>query len=145
MSFWDKIKDIAMSAKCMTGWHGGNYTPIKNKPQCNLEKTCPDCGEYVTTIKHKFSDWKFPNRYAPVTSMYEAKFICQAEKKCIFCDKVEHKIIHNLYEDGKNSNCKIIKKCKYCSHEELGATKHNWSNMQDKRKCRDCGKIESKE
>ena len=57
MGFWDSVKSVALSAKCFTGWHEGEYKHIEGEPQCHLGKTCPDCGEqYVSTILTDGSD-----------------------------------------------------------------------------------------
>lgn len=139
MGFFDTLKKVALSAKCLTGWHGGNYNSIKGKPQCHLEKTCPDCKEYITKIDHKYGGWKYLN--------YDN---CEAEKECIYCREIKREIVHNYKERGKDSNCRIIEICEHCQDEKLGSTKHNWIRLGSielkaggKRKCKDCGQMES--
>jgi len=139
MGFWDKVKSVALSAKCMTGWHAGTYTHIEGKPECYLEKTCPDCNEYVTTKKHKFSEWE-----------YLGYGKCDSRHECIHCGYTEDKVRHDYEEQGKDGNCKIIEVCTRCGDRELGRAKHNWINIAGyevkaggKRKCRDCGIMEA--
>tara|TARA_R110000851_G_scaffold332161_1_gene507592 strand:+ start:1461 stop:1889 length:429 start_codon:yes stop_codon:yes gene_type:complete len=141
MGFWDTIKSAAISAKCLTGWHAGNYKPIEGKPQCNVEKTCPDCNKYVTAIKHKFNDWQYINS----TSSHR----CDSFRSCVHCDAQETKRIHKFEERGKDSSCRVIEKCSNCFEERSGGTTHNWAQImgrelkvQGKRKCQDCGIIE---
>jgi len=81
MGLWDTVKNLAMSAKCMTGWHGGEYEHIQGKPKCFLGKTCPDCGEYVTKNKHKFGSWE-----------YITYGKCDAVRKCNYCKLDEKKM-----------------------------------------------------
>ena len=139
MGFFDTLKKAAVSAKCATGWHAGNYTPIDGEPLCHLEKTCPDCDKYVTTVKHKFDEWEY--------LQYGS---CNAEHKCIHCGHTEQKVLHEYKEKGKDTNCRIIEVCSRCGDEKFGREKHNWISMgshelkvQGKRKCKDCGKMES--
>ncbi len=63
MGLWDKIKDVALSAKCMTGWHAGEYSHIEGEPECYLGKICPDCGEYITKFNHKFGTSEYLHEY----------------------------------------------------------------------------------
>lgn len=142
MGFWDKVKSAATSAKCLTGWHAGDYSPISGKPHCNVEKTCPDCNKYITAIKHKFNEWQYIN------SVHSHK--CDSFRSCIHCDVQETKRLHEFKEKGKNSSCRIIEQCSVCHEEQLGRTSHNWTQLmgrdlkiQGKRKCRDCGTVES--
>lgn len=141
MGFWDKVKKAAISAKCLTGWHGGRYTPIAGKPQCNVEKTCPDCNEHITDIKHKFNDWQFVR----TTSSHR----CDSFRNCIHCGAEEIKRIHTFEERGKDSDCRVIEKCSNCFEERKGRTEHKWVHImgheirvQGKRKCFDCGATE---
>lgn len=141
MGFWDKVKSIASSAKCMTGWHAGEYSHIAGKPECHLEKTCPDCNEYVTKKKHKFTEWRYTNN-----SFSEP---CDSVRTCVHCEDQETKIIHQYEKNGKDSSCRVVEKCKRCGHEQLGSVSHNWVSIvghevkiDGKRKCRDCGTVE---
>lgn len=142
MGFWDKVKSVANSAKCMTGWHAGEYSHISGKPECHLEKTCPDCNEYVTKKKHKFSDWKYTNNSSSKP--------CDSIRDCIHCDIQETKEIHQHEKNGKDSNCRVIEKCKRCGDEQLGSESHNWISImghevkvQGQKKCKDCGTVKS--
>ena len=47
MGFFDKVKSVAMKAKCGAGIHGGDYHNVEGKPKCYFEKTCPDCKEII--------------------------------------------------------------------------------------------------
>ena len=47
MGFWDSVKSVALSVKCFTGWHEGEYEHIKGKPKCFLGKTCPDYNQFI--------------------------------------------------------------------------------------------------
>lgn len=142
MGFWDSIKSLALSAKCATGWHSGNYRQMPNSPECYLEKTCPDCLEYVTKKSHRYGDWK-----------YVKSFNCNAIKECIHCGDEKHEIVHSYKVVAKDSNCVEICECARCKDRKSGSTKHNWlelfghelkipTNEGKKRKCRDCGYVE---
>jgi len=142
MGFWDKVKSVANSAKCMTGWHAGEYTSISGKPECHMEKTCPDCNEYVTKKKHKYSNWKYTN------NSYSQP--CDSIRDCIHCDLQESKVIHEYEKNGKDSNCRIIEKCKRCGDKKTGSASHNWVSLmgheikvEGQKKCRDCGATSS--
>ena len=137
MGFWDKVKDVAIAAKCMTGWHGGEYEHIQGRPLCYLGKTCPDCHEYITKTKHDFTEWE-----------YKSYSNCDAVRECIHCQAQEASVIHTYEETGKDSNCRIIKICSRCGKQELGSTQHDWITIpftdteikaNGKRKCKDCG------
>lgn len=139
MGFWDKVKSVAISAKCMTGWHAGDYKHIDGKPLCFLGKTCPDCGEYVTKNNHTYNEWQYKN--------YNS---CDAIRECVHCGSIESSVRHNYERQGKDSNCRVIEVCKRCNDKKLGSTDHNWVSIpltntevkvQGKRKCKDCGFI----
>ena len=140
MGFWDKVKSVAVSAKCMTGWHAGDYEHIKGKPLCHMGKTCPDCKKYVTTMKHEYNDWKYLT--------YDK---CDSVKECIHCGHKESEVRHTFEENGKDSNCKVIKICSRCNLKEVGGARHEWITIpftnheikaKGKRKCKDCGYVE---
>ena len=139
MGFWDKVKSVASSAKCLTGWHGGEYAPIPGKPECHVEKTCPDCHEHVTSVKHKYGDWEY------------IKFgECRAFHECVYCGEQETSVRHQYEKKGKDASCREIERCTNCGDEKLGRAKHNWVeilghevSIQGKRKCKDCGEVES--
>lgn len=141
MGIWDKVKSAAISAKCMTGWHAGDYTPIEREPKCHLEKTCPDCNKYVTTVEHKFGSWN-----------YLSHGRCDASKECIHCGHAETEIRHEYKAQGKDANCNVIEVCHRCQDQKLGRKEHNWIKIpftntevkaDGKRKCKDCGIMES--
>jgi len=167
MGLWDKVKSVAMSAKCMTGWHAGEYTSIEGKPKCNLEKTCPDCNKYMTKISHKMSSWNYlfdrkcdavchcihcnfevievRHNYHEVRQGTECRYI----DTCDRCgDMKQSKIRHNYEERGKDSNCRIIEVCKDCGDKKSGRENHNFLSIaghdlkvNGQKKCKDCGKM----
>jgi hypothetical protein len=138
MSFWDKVKNVATSAKCMTGFHAGEYKPIKGKPKCNLEKTCPDCDKYLTKTQHKYTDWEY---------IKEDK--CDSKKECVYCQFEEKKVRHQWV--NRTNRCKVYKNCKRCKKQEFVHEKHGpWTagvahpdGMQTFI-CSGCGKTEER-
>jgi len=134
MSFWDVVKKVAVMAKCTTGWHAGEYEHIEGKPKCFLGKKCTDCGKYVTTKKHSFSEYT-----------YKHFDKCDQTRKCIHCKFVENEINHSYEEHGKDGDCKIIKICSRCGGKVIGKENHRWKNGSgDKKMCLDCNKIVEK-
>lgn len=139
MGFWDTIVSVALSAKCMTGWHSGDYAHVDGKPLCFLGKTCPDCGEYVTKNNHKYNEWEYP--------IYNS---CNAIRKCVHCGYQDSSVQHTYAKHGKDGNCKIIEICSRCGDKKLGREEHNWLQIpftntdvkaNGQKKCRDCGYI----
>lgn len=135
MSFWNAVKKIAVAAKCTAGIHAGNWSKTPGNPDCQLQKTCPDCNKHVTTTKHVYGEWRYPN-YAS----------CEAVRECTHCGSVDQDVRHSYQKTGKNDECKIINRCIRCNHEELGREDHSWIKILDhevkvggKRKCKDCG------
>jgi hypothetical protein len=137
MGLWDNVKKVALSAKCLTGWHAGTYEPIEGREKCKLAKTCPDCGEYVTKTVHEYGEWTYLE--------YNS---CQAQKECIYCQDLKRETVHNYKRRGKNQSCGIIEICERCNDEKVGATEHNWIKIpftdtdlkvQGRKKCKDCG------
>lgn len=135
MGFWGVVKSVALSAKCLTGWHAGNWSHIQGKPKCFMEKTCPDCSKHVTTKKHSFGEWRKIN--------YST---CDSVRECEYCGSVEQKIMHDYENNGKDENCRLIKKCRSCGAKEIGREDHEWLTIFDnevkvggKRKCKRCG------
>ena len=135
MAFLDTLKKVAISAKCKAGWHAGEWKHIPGKPECHLEKICPDCGKHVTTEKHKYGKWEYvrPDK-------------CDSVRACIYCGSKQMKVIQ-LYQNlvGKDLNCRVIEKCIRCGYERTTAReKHTWYYPGGKnvRECVDCHKIE---
>ena len=135
MGFWDVVKSVALSAKCSTGWHAGNWSHIPGKPECFMEKTCPDCNKHVTTKKHSYGDWRKID--------YSS---CDSVRECKHCGSTEQQIIHDYENHGKDENCRLIKKCRCCGVQEVGREDHEWIKLFDnelkiegQRKCRRCG------
>jgi hypothetical protein len=138
MGFWDKIKSAAVSAKCMTGFHAGIFYKIPGKPDCYLEKTCPDCNKYLTEIQHKFSNW-----------VYLDDNSCDATRKCHHCEIIENSIIHKWYTTKEQ--CQITKCCDRCGYKELGRMEHGpWyggvciGNGMQIFQCSGCGETEKR-
>lgn len=135
MGFWDVVKSVALSAKCSTGWHAGEWSHVSGKPQCFVEKTCPDCHKHVTTNKHTFGEWRRID--------YSS---CNSVRECTHCSSSEQKIIHEYQNNGKDENCRIIEKCQHCGGQRMGRTDHEWIKIFDhevkvggSRKCKRCG------
>ena len=138
MGFWDVVKSVATGAKCTLGWHAGDYTHIHGKPECFMEKTCPDCNKYVTTKKHKFGEWSYIEYGS-----------CASVRRCEHCDEIENETRHQYKAIKKDENCVTIEECGRCSSRRNGSTNHNWVKLFDnelkvngKRKCKDCGYTE---
>ncbi|SNY97907.1 hypothetical protein SAMN04488142_2516 [Halomonas sp. hl-4] len=137
MSFWKKVKTVATSAKCFSGWHSGNYSQMKNKPKCHLEKTCPDCGEYLAKKNHIFTRWEHID-----------SFTCKAERECLHCQHTESKMMHAYERVEKDPvNCKIIRRCVRCNDKQIGHAEHNWLHQSEedikngkRKECKDCGR-----
>lgn len=135
MSFWSLLKDVALSAKCATGWHAGDWRHIPGRPECSFEKTCPDCHKHVTTKKHVYNDWRKIN--------YST---CNSVRECIHCGSTEENVIHEFENHGKDEHCHLIRKCRDCGVKERGREDHEWIKLFDhelksggQRKCRRCG------
>lgn len=104
MGFFDSVKAMAVKAKCATGLHAGEFTKVKDEPECHLGKTCPDCEKYIEKLKHEYSDWKYTNEDD-----------CEQARECVYCQEVETKTVHADYEEsGKDSDCCVILKCQRC-------------------------------
>jgi len=134
MGFWDVVKSVAISAKCSTGWHAGNWSRIPGEPECSFGKTCPDCHNYVTTKKHAFGDWRKID--------YST---CNSVRECDHCGSTEEKIIHDFQNNGKDASCRLITKCRHCGVQETGREDHEWVKLFDhevkvggQRKCKRC-------
>ncbi|EID8609381.1 hypothetical protein AB8680_000150 [Campylobacter jejuni] len=104
-----------------------------------FSKICPDCNKYIQKIEHKFGDYIITNHRN-----------CEGYKECEYCNLKEYGTYHQYEEIGVNASCQIIKKCRQCGDEQLGATKHSWItipftdkefSVNGKRKCKDCGFI----
>lgn len=138
MGLWDKIKDAAETAKaaavvakCMAGFHKGEYKPVKDKPQCNLEMRCSDCFKLLTKIEHEFGEWE-----------YEVDNKCDVARICIHCGEQEKDVKHQW---GKNfkEECKLYRSCERCGTREFLKDSHDSYRTKErcevKKVCRDCG------
>jgi len=138
MGLWDSIKKAATSAKCMAGLHAGQYQREAGKPECNLEKTCPDCNKHLTKIEHKFGEWKY---------LQDDK--CNSTRSCDYCKEPENSIRHQWMQS--KSQCQIHKVCERCGAREFVRTEHGpWhagvahpDGMQTFT-CSSCGKNEER-
>ena len=138
MGFWDSVKKAANSAKCMAGFHAGDYRQVENKPECNMEMVCSDCNKHLTKIEHKFGK-----------SEYLKENKCDTVCSCEFCGEEKKSIKHN-WTQSKN-NCKVEKNCERCGANEFVRTEHGrWyagvahpDGMQTF-SCSDCGKTEER-
>lgn len=117
MSFFNKIKELAVKAKCATGFHSGEFTPIVGKPECNLGKTCPDCNEYIKEIQHKYHPW----------DDYKQSKSCIKERKCKHCEYINKKTIHEGYQQKKiDDRCNVIMSCVRCGDLRKDGKSHSW-------------------
>lgn len=139
MSFWGKIKKAAVSAKCMAGLHSGDYSPIIGMPECQLEKTCPDCGKYITKTEHKFKSWEYLNNQN-----------CNSKRECFHCGTSEEAVRHQ-WKKVKNDECHVLKECSRCNDSEFVRIEHTWyagvahaDGMQTYH-CSGCGKLEERQ
>ena len=138
MGLWDSIKKAATSAKCMAGLHAGEYHSIAGQPECNLEKTCPDCDKYLTKVEHKFGSWEY---------LQDKK--CDSIRSCVYCHKQEESVRHQWVQS--KSQCQVHKDCERCGTHELVRIEHGpWSagvahpdGMQTFI-CSGCGKTEER-
>lgn len=139
MGFWDSIKSVAIQAKCATGFHGGEFKTPDGKPQCQLEKTCPDCMVRMTDEKHQYElHW----RKAPIVDHSN----CTRMQPCIHCGENHKHQVHNFKEAGINAKCEVVMQCSECSTTITKGEKHNYHRVGvDTRcnvvmKCKQCGK-----
>jgi hypothetical protein len=141
MSFWEKAKWIARSAKCLAGWHGGEYVHLSGEPLCHLGKTCPHCNAFVTKENHNFTAWEFPESDR-----------CSARRECEYCGHIEISIRHDYVRTGKDANtCEIISTCRRCGDDRRDSAEHEWEQVEmecrpdgenaSKKKCSNCGLI----
>jgi hypothetical protein len=141
MGLWDKIKGAAETAKaaavvakCMAGFHKGEYRPVKDKPQCNLEMTCSDCYKHLTKIEHEFGEWG-----------YVADDKCDLARSCIHCGEQEKDVKHKWGPNTKE-NCKLYRCCERCGIREFLKDSHDWVRTKESclvtKECRDCDVVE---
>ncbi|MBF4558930.1 MULTISPECIES: hypothetical protein [Pseudomonas] len=116
MGFFDKIKELALKAKCATGFHAGNFVKVANGPACHFEKTCPDCYEHVTKKEHRYGN-----------GVYTEFSSCEKSWACEYCDHVKKKIEHEGYRDaGMDDNCRVKEECTRCRHTKVEKENHSW-------------------
>lgn len=114
---FDTVKGAAIKAKCTTGFHAGKFEPIDGMPNCNIGKTCPDCGKYVKEIKHNFGKEKYVNLYT-----------CEVSKSCIHCEESVTREQHEGFQViAVDDYCRPKEQCKRCRQERIGKPKHSWT------------------
>lgn len=113
MSFWDSIKKVAVSTKCLAGMHSGEFEPAIGKPACNLVKVCLDCNKNVEKINHKFGKFQYNQ-----DSKCDGKFVC------VHCQEEEAKVKHQWATEFKG--CSTYQRCSRCNTREHVSTKHTW-------------------
>lgn len=139
MGLWDAVKRVALSTKCATGFHSGEWSPIAGEPECHLEKTCPDCDKYLTKIEHNFDSWQFLKEKS-----------CDSIRSCIYCNEKQNSVRHYSWVTEK-IDCKIYRECERCKTREFVKTEHGpWyagiahpDGMQDFT-CSGCGITEER-
>ena len=142
MGLFDIIKNTAIKAKCAAGFHAGEFMPIDEKPECNIEKYCPDCNKHIQGFRHEFSEEEYVNSYS-----------CKMQKKCIYCDEVKERVVHGSFQEiDKDDYCRIKERCTRCNLERTGNTKHDWQKISSTPTethieywCKKCGKSEMRE
>lgn len=145
MGFWDSIKNAAIKAKCGVGIHGGVFKTPDGKPECHLEKTCPDCNTIIEKKEHKYNfEWD----EAPF-DIY-SKLRCTRIQSCIFCGEVAKKEVHGEYKKlGVNASCQVVMACTNCGHEKTDGYEHVFlrEGVEDGKiimKCVNCGFTEKR-
>lgn len=114
MSFWDSVKKIGISAKCLAGMHEGDFKPIQGKPECHLGKTCPNCNKYIETIAHKYHQ-----------SHYLSENSCKRKSSCKHCgeEKITEK---HSYDYTTNEGCDVYNVCSRCRSKKFLKQDHHW-------------------
>lgn len=141
MGFFDKVKSVAMKAKCGAGIHGGDYHNVEGKPKCYFEKTCPDCKEIIKKNEHKFGK-----------ATYIKEDSCKQEKTCMHCGHIEKLVKHAEYKQiGVDDRCNVKEQCIRCGDKRVHGTKHSWeknptnyNSNTDTFWCIKCGKEETR-
>lgn len=139
MGFFDKVKELALKAKCGVGIHGGDYTKSKKGPACLFEKTCPDCLERITKSKHEYGEFAYKNHHT-----------CTMIRHCVHCNHENSKEKHEGFADmGMDDFCKIKEKCIRCGYSQVKKESHSWfeesrTETHSKRVCTRCRKTESR-
>lgn len=117
MGFFDKVKELALKAKCGVGLHGGDYSRVANGPACLYEKTCPDCHEHITKYQHEYGEAKYKNHHT-----------CTKVRHCKHCNHEHSEIEHEGYADmGIDDFCKVKEKCIRCGHSQVKREEHVWT------------------
>ncbi|UZM95241.1 MULTISPECIES: hypothetical protein [Pseudomonas putida group] len=119
MGFFDKVKELALKAKCGVGIHGGDYTKASGGPACLYEKTCPDCFDHLTKHKHEYGDFSYKNHHT-----------CTMIRHCVHCAHEDNKVKHEGFaEMGMDDFCKIKEKCIRCGFSQVKKESHTWTEV----------------
>lgn len=132
MSFWDSVKKIGVSAKCLAGMHEGNFQHIQGKPKCHAEKTCPNCNKNIEDIFHKYT-----------RPHYVSEHSCDFKSSCEHCG--EEKIVEKHNYEHVTEKCNLYKICYRCKSKKFVTEDHHWiqspvlPNGDFEKQCLQCG------
>ncbi|MFJ4445598.1 hypothetical protein ACIPZ8_26380 [Pseudomonas sp. NPDC089422] len=116
MGFFDKVKELALKAKCGVGIHGGEYSKVSNGPACLYEKTCPDCFDHLTKHMHEYGEFSYRNHHN-----------CTMSRHCVHCDHEDLKEKHQGFTDaGMDDFCRVKEKCIRCDFTKVKKESHSW-------------------
>jgi hypothetical protein len=116
MGFFDKVKELAVKAKCATGFHAGKFVRVPDAPECHYEKTCPDCYEHLNDFRHA---------YGP--SEYVESWTCKQISVCKHCEEKKEKVVHEHYEKVEvDDYCNVKERCIRCRDERVAKKEHSW-------------------
>lgn len=140
MGFFDKVKDLALKAKCGVGIHGGSYSQAVNGHACLFEKTCPDCGGHITKHEHAYDEAQYKNHHT-----------CTKVKYCRHCNHEHSYLEHERFESmGVDDFCKVKEKCIRCGSTQVKKEEHVWAELrrtdtQKTMQCVRCNKTETRQ
>jgi hypothetical protein len=138
MGFFDKVKELALKAKCGVGMHAGEYSLATIGPACLLEKTCPDCFEYLTKNSHSYGE-----------DSYKDDHSCIRVRYCKHCNHEDSKTQHAGFSAiGRDDFCKVQEECNRCGFLQAKKEDHNMvevsrSETHKTMECANCNKRES--
>lgn len=117
MGFFDKVKELAIKAKCATGFHAGTFVRVSGAPECHYEKVCPDCYEHLEQKQHSYGD-----------SVYLNHGSCMKTSLCVHCDAIKEKVVHEAYRNlGVDDYCNVKEECVRCHDVKVKKKEHLWS------------------
>ena len=119
MGFFDKVKELALKAKCGVGIHGGEYSKVSSGPACLYEKTCPDCFDHLTKHKHEYDEFSYRNHHN-----------CTMSRHCVHCGHEDLKEKHQGFTDaGMDDFCRVKEKCIRCDFTKVKKESHSWTEV----------------